>query len=687
MAELAARMDVLEREVAALRAGTLPREAVRPQPIAAPPAPPPAPVFAMPPTAPRVIYRAQAPPKPAKTLEERFGSQLFNMIGIAAIFIAASLALKLAIDKGLIGPAARVLIGIVAGVGVVLWSESFRRKGLKAFSWSMKAIGTGVLYLSLWAAFQMYHLMPDWAALGAMILVTAWNAFMAWSQDAELLAAYALAGGFATPLLLSTGGDHEIFLFTYVAALDLGLVLLIRSKPWTRLLLPSLAATAIYFFGWFSAHYPHVWTFYSSKPTPLPEAFWPTVGFTLVFFALFAALSVRGFLRWPESEEGPRTTDLTAEVLIPLANTAMLALALMLTFSSSGLRSSQAWLMVTLAALYLGLMRIQRSGVSSALHLACAVVFLTVAIPLKARGHSLTIAWLVEGLVLLWVSTRFANEQTDDAKASVSVLRVLSAIGYALGLAALIFRIADDPTSTDFLTAAFGSALVAAAVLAGAAWLGQAEDNVAICAAALTGIDLVGLLLAVPALFDSNRYPLPAAFASAGFGHALVGLVLLAAATWSAWQLGRDRQPLASCRQLAAGTMILTNLVTILVFVHEIGLLFRAGAGAATANADADLQRSLAISGFLMAYGAILLTAGFLRRSAFTRWQALILILFTICKVFLYDLSALSQGYRIASIFALGALLMGISLAYQKDWLGLRAAKPAASSETTEEPR
>jgi uncharacterized membrane protein len=174
------------------------------------------------------------------------------------------------------------------------------------------------------------------------------------------------------------------------------------------------------------------------------------------------------------------------------------------------------------------------------------------------------------------------------------------------------------------------------------------------------------------------------AFATAGFGHALVGLVLLAAATWAAWQLGRERQSLASCRQLAAGTMILTNLVAILVFVHEIGLLFRAGAGAATANADADLQRSLAISGFLMAYGAILLTAGFLRRSAFTRWQALILILFTILKVFLYDLSALSQGYRIASIFLLGALLMGISLAYQKDWLGLRAAKPAAPSESAE---
>ena len=73
-----------------------------------------------------------------------------------------------------------------------------------------------------------------------------------------------------------------------------------------------------------------------------------------------------------------------------------------------------------------------------------------------------------------------------------------------------------------------------------------------------------------------------------------------------------------------------------------------------------------------MLYGTVLLAAGFWKRSAFVRWQALILLVFTIGKVFFYDMSGLSQGYRVASFMALGALLMGISYAYQKDWLGLR---------------
>ena len=62
----------------------------------------------------------------------------------------------------------------------------------------------------------------------------------------------------------------------------------------------------------------------------------------------------------------------------------------------------------------------------------------------------------------------------------------------------------------------------------------------------------------------------------------------------------------------------------------------------------------------------------FWRRTAFIRWQALILLVFTIGKTFLYDMRNLSQGYRVVSFLGLGALLMTVSFAYQKDWLALR---------------
>ena len=68
-----------------------------------------------------------------------------------------------------------------------------------------------------------------------------------------------------------------------------------------------------------------------------------------------------------------------------------------------------------------------------------------------------------------------------------------------------------------------------------------------------------------------------------------------------------------------------------------------------------------------------MLVSGFRRGSALLRWQALVLLAVTISKVFLLDTSTLSQGYRIVSFLALGALLLAVSFAYQRDWLQLRA--------------
>ncbi len=72
-----------------------------------------------------------------------------------------------------------------------------------------------------------------------------------------------------------------------------------------------------------------------------------------------------------------------------------------------------------------------------------------------------------------------------------------------------------------------------------------------------------------------------------------------------------------------------------------------------------------------------LMIVGFLRRSSFVRWQALILIAATTIKVFVYDVSQLDRGYRIVSFIVLGVLLLAISFVYQRDWLQLSARRHA----------
>jgi uncharacterized membrane protein len=86
------------------------------------------------------------------------------------------------------------------------------------------------------------------------------------------------------------------------------------------------------------------------------------------------------------------------------------------------------------------------------------------------------------------------------------------------------------------------------------------------------------------------------------------------------------------------------------------------------------LAEDFTYSALWMAYGAMLMLVGFWRRSAFVRWQALLLIAVTIIKVFVYDVSQLDKGYRILSFIVLGVLLLTISFVYQRDWLQLSGA-------------
>ena len=79
--------------------------------------------------------------------------------------------------------------------------------------------------------------------------------------------------------------------------------------------------------------------------------------------------------------------------------------------------------------------------------------------------------------------------------------------------------------------------------------------------------------------------------------------------------------------------------------------------------------RDFAYSALWMSYGAALMFVGFWKKSAFLRYQALILIALTVGKVFLYDTSSLDRGYRILSFIALGLLLLATSFLYQRNWL------------------
>ena len=261
---------------------------------------PPAPseVFGPPPPDLREPPRIPPVPTPSPradvSLEARIGGQWLNRIGIVAVLVGLSYFLKLAIENDWIGPGTRVAIGLVAGVGLIWWSERFRARAFLAFAYSLKAIGIGALYLSLWAGFQFYHLVSAPVAFFAMMLVTAGSVAMSLTQNSELLAAFALAGGFLTPVLVSTNQNHEVaVLFCYVALLDLGTVWVVAVRGWQRLLLASFIGTTLLFAAWASSYYTE-------------EQLVTTLVFASFFFLLFAAAPFLG--RKHRTKSGTQTS-------------------------------------------------------------------------------------------------------------------------------------------------------------------------------------------------------------------------------------------------------------------------------------------------------------------------------------------------------------------------------------------
>jgi uncharacterized membrane protein len=362
----------------------------------------------------------------------------------------------------------------------------------------------------------------------------------------------------------------------------------------------AFSGTAIFFAGWWFEYYTDF-------------QFGTTAFFLACFFLLFS-FAPRLVRPGAHSNFAPVKWDTLALVIMPIANAALGFIAFYAMFDQSKAAWAEPWLAVTFAAFYLLLLRLPARGilrespeVLSMLSLTASVMFLTIAIPLKAHGRWLTIGWLVQGAALLWIATRV----------HLLLLRALALLCLALGLIVLI-TVNPPASTTPILNERFATCCVAIAVFVFTAWIAK----------------------------------------QASTAH----LVELDAVPW--------------LNIAAASALLVSGLILFTVGweIHSYWWFVR-WRGNWTLMHDYKMYAQFTYSAFFMLFGAILLGAGFWKRSAFLRWQALVLLAFSIGKVFLVDVSALSQGYRILSFLGLGALLLGVSFVYQRDWLHLRDQK------------
>lgn len=180
------------------------------------------------------------------------GAKLFAWIGGFALFLGVAFFIKYSFEHNLIPPEVRVAIGFAVGLGLLIGGVALKRKENVVTAQTLCATGILILYAVTFACRSYYHfsffgLIPTFLL---MTLITATAFLVAVRLDAMLVAVLGIAGGFLTPILLSTGQDNPLGLFGYIALLDIGLLMVARRKDWAALPILGALGTITMQLGW-----------------------------------------------------------------------------------------------------------------------------------------------------------------------------------------------------------------------------------------------------------------------------------------------------------------------------------------------------------------------------------------------------------------------------------------------------
>ena len=386
------------------------------------------------------------------SVESRIGSQFFNRIGILALLVGVALFLKYAVDQRWLGPGGRVLAGLVAGIGLIGWSERFRAQGFPVFSFSLKAAGTGVLYLALWAAFTLFHLVPFSVALVGMVLITAGNAWLCWAQQSEVLAAFALTGGFLTPVLLEPAHPSVWVLGGYLILLNTGLFALMLLRRWPRLLAAAFTGTVWYLL---------VWGFEAAALQTRRES-GQALLLTCLFFLVFSIAPL--FL-----DPAPSGWGQAVAIATPIANAGLGTLAIYLLLPKPSFAAQ--WLLCGEAVWFGLLLGASRSRshfrTFHAVHTALCIVLAAVGLWIAFKRGGVILGWSLEAATLLLLSQRplsaAANRPANPVLHSPTAPALLLSGGGGLLIAESALHLLGQPQHV-FLNERFGLFLAVIAV-------------------------------------------------------------------------------------------------------------------------------------------------------------------------------------------------------------------------------
>ena len=313
------------------------------------------------------------------------GGNWLARIGIVALIFGVAFFISLAIDRGWLGELERVALGLAGGLAFLGAGEYWRRR-YAVWAQTVTGGGLAILYLSVYGAFALYELISPMTAFGAFSLITLAGAVLSLRHEAVAVAVFSIFGGFATPLLLQERLPDQRLLLAYVLVLDVGVLALASFRNWRWFTLLAWVGSLVLFGFWRQELEP---------PVALAQ-----IGITAIFLIFAAATIAFHVVR----QQPSGMLDLA---LITLNAAAYYGISYWLIYDEY--RPWMGGFTASLAAFYALLAvgcRVRGEAQFNLTLFAAglAVVFAVLAVPIQLGGPWISVAWGVEGLILVWMS-------------------------------------------------------------------------------------------------------------------------------------------------------------------------------------------------------------------------------------------------------------------------------------------
>ena len=379
----------------------------------------------------------------ANFAEWLFGGNTVVRVGIVILFFGVAFFFNYAVEQGWLPIEVRLVLAVAGGLALTLIGWRLREKRTD-YAVVLQGGGVGIVYLTVFAAVNLYGLLTAGYGLGMMLVIVALSSGLAVLQDARSLAVLATLGGLLAPVLVSRNGSH-IVLFSYYAVLDAGIFAIAWFKSWPVLNRLGFVGTFIVATAWGVLSYS-------------PEQFSATEPFLIAFFLFYVAIPLLDALR--NRHGGGHQPDAMLLFGVPLVAFGLQA-GLVRNFAY-GLAFSALAAATFYIALAVGLRRRRADNARMLVDVfvALGVTFATIAIPLAVDGRLTGAAWALEGAALLWIGVR---QRRELARIAGLILQVAAGV--------LMFMQIDAPVrDVPVLNGAYLGALLVAGAGLFSAW-------------------------------------------------------------------------------------------------------------------------------------------------------------------------------------------------------------------------